>query len=413
MERHYPCIGVVADDLPGAIIAGAALRRSGLRVVVVSGDSEGRAWPSQADAVVVSAGSREVAAGAVATTPQRGEDLVSSYVRRLRVELHCKRIEVRVDAALRRDYSPEVEAALLAAKLADPVVLAVVAMPSAGRLTRQGRQTAFVADGDEYEILVARHIFGDLGAHVVSEDVVESGADAVVEDVEAGLARTRRFVIDATREEHLATIAAAALVLETRYELLTVSSGAWLSYFPGAASAFVLVAVGLPTPPTERQLKALMDCRECRLLTVRQAMQLAISSPDELSDRLAGAEVVVLLAESDEDHSPPHTDAERLAAAERVAEAVEGLLFAAQRSGVRCNGVLGVGAFTTARLVRTLGGTTVVPTGDSDPHTPTCVIATGAWTGLKVVAKGGLIGGPGTLVDLVALMAGESHQAAP
>ena len=310
MDRHYPCIGVVADDLPGAIIAGAALRKSGLRVVVVS--EQERDWPSQADAVVVSAGSREVAAG-VRSSPLRSEELISSYVRRLRSELRCRRVALRIDAALRRDFTADVTAALQAARLSDPVTLAVMAMPRAGRITVNGRQTAFIADGEERERLVSRHVFGDLGAHVVCEATISRGAGAITDEIEAGLARTRRFVLDSSREPHLLAIANAAATLELRYDLLTVSSGSWLSYFPGEAtgSAFVLVAIGLPTPPSDKQIKALVDESNCRLLTVDQAMHLAMGSSVELLTEVANADVIAIFVPGDEG-STSYTDPARI-----------------------------------------------------------------------------------------------------
>lgn len=399
MDRHYPCIGVVADDLPGAIIAGAALRKSGLRVVVVS--EQERDWPSQADAVVVSAGSREVAAG-VRSSPLRSEELISSYVRRLRSELRCRRVALRIDAALRRDFTADVTAALQAARLSDPVTLAVMAMPRAGRITVNGRQTAFIADGEERERLVSRHVFGDLGAHVVCEATISRGAGAITDEIEAGLARTRRFVLDSSREPHLLAIANAAATLELRYDLLTVSSGSWLSYFPGEAtgSAFVLVAIGLPTPPSDKQIKALVDESNCRLLTVDQAMHLAMGSSVELLTEVANADVIAIFVPGDEG-STSYTDPARIAAADRVAAAVECVLLTTQRHGRRCEGLVGVGAFTAARVMRALGASVIVPTDDSEPHAPTGVIASGDWIGLTVAVKGGLIGGPNALVDLV------------
>lgn len=153
------------------------------------------------------------------------------------------------------------------------------------------------------------------------------------------------------------------------------------------------------------QLLELLADTDAHLLTVAQAIHLALQSAEEFQRELGEARVIVIKAspEGIEDGASP-SDHDRIAAAESVAGAVEVVMATAQRAGFRCQGVVGVGAFTIARVVKALGGITILPTADTDPHIPIASIATGDWAGLKVAMKGGLIGGRRALLDLISVL---------
>lgn len=404
-HHQFPCIGVIADDLTGATVAGSALSAAGLRTVVVSqqdwpapGESspETRAdWPAGAEALVVNVGSREVAIDprlSLSTVPE----LVASAVRRLRV-LRCPRIELRVDGALRRDYSSDVDAAVSAARLNNPLVLAVPAYPSAGRWTSGGRQVIVVPGAAERDVLVSSRLFGEHQSQVVTEATVAAGPDAIAELVSTASDVTRHFVVDAKNEAHLRDAALAAAILESEFDLLTVSSGGWLRYHPAAASSggFVLMAMGLPTPPNETQLRQVLDTCHSRLMLVDEAVGLAMD-PAALARCASEVDVMIIKATG-----YAETDSNRLIAAQLVADAVQAVLVTTHRYGIRCRGIIGAGAFTAARVAVALGATNILPTNQTAPAVPIGILSGGAWSGLPIAAKGGLVGGASALVEIV------------
>jgi uncharacterized protein YgbK (DUF1537 family) len=251
-------------------------------------------------------------------------------------------------------------------------------------------------------------LYGGAAFHVVPVGVIERGPEAFVAEIEIACRDVRNFVVDATSDQHLAQAAAAVHMLESNHDVLTISSGAWLSHYPWSARKrrVVVVAIGLPTATTERQLEELLRrTTTAHLMTVRQAMHLAVKSSADFQAELNEAEVLIVKASPDEEgFVPPHTDGDRIVAGDAVARAVDALLATAQRFGYCCDGVVVTGAYTAASVIRSLGGSAVLPTDDTPAHTPAACIVSGDWTGLRVVTKGGLVGGPETLFDLVAAL---------
>ena len=391
MSRHgFPCIGVIADDLAGATVAATALASAGVRTVVVSqewptpGDQPTGAqpdWPAAAEALVVNIGSRELAIDgrlSVNTVPE----LVGSAARRLRT-LRCSRIELRVDGALRRDYSADLDAALVGARLSNPLVLAVPAYPSAGRWTSGGHQIVVVPGSEEQDILVSDRLFAGHSSAVIAETTVVSGPEAIAACVRAQSQAARRFVVDAKNEVHLRHAAGAAAILEAEFGLMTVSSGGWLPYHPASLQppGFILVAMGLPTTPNEIQLQELLAHSRSRLMLVEEAVQLSVN-PEAFLRCAGDAEVIIVKAAGD-----PVTDATRLVAAQRVADAVQAILAASQRDGVRCHGVIGAGAFTAARVAVALGGANILPMMQTEPAIPIGVLSGGSGRGCHSLSK--------------------------
>jgi uncharacterized protein YgbK (DUF1537 family) len=390
-RSSFPCIGVVADDLPGAALAGTRLRIAGHRTVVVS---MGQDWPETPEAIVVNVATRERAASGEPTVPS-STDRVRNAVRQMQRDLACQRYELRVDAALRRDYSDELKALIEGTELVDPLVLAVPAYPSAGRLTRDGRQVALVAKGEAHEVEVASVLFRDQSAATISLTVVREGSAAVVEAVLAQAETQRHFVCDATQEDDLRVLADAAAVLERDHDVVTVSSGAWLRFHPAYEARPTFVAMGLPTEPNEEQLRELLLGDRVRLLLTRQAEQLAV---DEVEFRrcMQVADTIVVKAEGE-----ATDDRARLRAAGDVAIAVEMLLVLSRRVGAGCRGIVGTGAYTASRLADKLKAGVISPLTEVAPACPVGYLAGGPWTGLPIVMKGGLVGGSSALTEIV------------
>ena len=234
-------IGVIADDLTGALGSAARLRRGGLEPVVVWRPED---LPDAFNprAVVVDMRTRDSPAGPRATARE--------WAQRLR-ERGCARYEQRIDSTLRGEPAEELAGLLEGADLQDALVVAVPAWPDAGRVCVGGRQRA---RGTGREVEVAPALFGGAPAEVVRPE-------ALAERVRAGA--TRRFVVDGESDEDLR--AAAHAVDGLREAVVTASPGGWLQYHPIAARAgaeFVLVVLSSNTELNHRQLAALWAARD-------------------------------------------------------------------------------------------------------------------------------------------------------
>jgi uncharacterized protein YgbK (DUF1537 family) len=351
-------IGVLADDLTGALGSAARLRRGGLEPVVVWRPED---LPDAFDprAVVVDMRTRDSPAGPRATARE--------WAQRLR-ERGCARYEQRIDSTLRGEPAEELAGLLEGAQLSDAVVVAVPAWPDAGRACVGGSQRA---RGTTREIEVAPALFGTEPAEVV-------GPQALAERVRAGA--VRRFVVDGERDEDLRAAADAVDVLEV--PVVTMSPGGWLQWHPVAArrgGEFVLVVLSSNTALNHRQLDAL-----------RESGAIA-DTPEE-----GGTVLIETIADSSPDDTrrdPRHADDAATAAAALLADAHE--------RGLRCRGVVASGGHLASLLIDALGAHRLSVSGEVAPLCARGMIAGGAWSGLPVVTKGGLVGDDDTLSALV------------
>src|SRR3954466_6765934 len=289
-------IGVLADDLTGALGSAARLSRGGLEPVVVW-RPEDLPDAFRPRAVVVDMRTRDSAAGPRATA--------AAWAQRLH-ERGCGRYEQRIDSTLRGAPAEELGGLLEGARLEDAVVVAVPAWPDAGRVCVGGRQRA---RGTTREIDVAPALFGAAPAEVVRPH-------ALAERVRAGA--VRRFVIDGERDEDLRAAAEAVGALPE--PVVNPSPGAWLQYHPVAAepgAAFVLVVLSSNTALNHRQLDALRDAGPIA------------ESPGEGGTVLL--ETISRSQPDDEHRDPRHAD--------EAATAAAALLANAQERGARCRGV--------------------------------------------------------------------------
>jgi D-threonate/D-erythronate kinase len=152
-------IGVLADDLTGALASAARLKKRGLLPAIHWRLDGG---PPGTDAVVIDMRTRD-----------RGVDpraQARHWAGRLR-ELGCQRFELRTDSTFRGNPAAELDGLIEGAGFADPLVLAVPAFPDAGRITVGGRQ--LVRGGTEHD--VARLLFGDRPASAIGRSEVEAG----------------------------------------------------------------------------------------------------------------------------------------------------------------------------------------------------------------------------------------------
>jgi D-threonate/D-erythronate kinase len=338
-------IGVLADDLTGALASAARLKAGGLDTVVV--------WrPEDLDAappgVVVDMRTRDAPRGPRATA--------AAWARRLR-ELGCVRFEQRIDSTLRG--APAEELAGLLEVLGDSTVVAVPAWPAAGRACVGGVQRG---------VEIAPALFGDAAAEVVRPEALRARV----------LAGVRRLVVDGESE---ADLLAAAEALDG-LDVVTASPGAWLRYHPRSRGEFVLVVLGSNTELNHRQLARLRERRD-----------VAVAGTDGGSARTVVVETILDSMPDDLRRDPRRVD--------RAADEAAALLEAAHARGERCRGVVASGGHMASRLVDALGARSLDALGEVAPLCPRGTVAGGAWSGLAIVTKGGLVGEDGTLAALV------------
>jgi len=342
-------IGVLADDLTGALGSAARLKAGGLDPVVVWRPEDLREPPR---AAVIDMRTRDAPLGPRATAARWAEMLR---------ELGCERFEQRMDSTLRGAPGEELSGLLEGAGKADATVVAVPAFPDAGRVCAGGIQAG---------VDVAERLFaGD--AQVVRPEALRSA-------IEAGAGR---LVVDGENERDLLLAAEAVDGLD----VVTVSSGGWLKYHPRARGEFVLVVLGSNTGLNHRQLERL-----------RGRGDVAISADAHAAGQGARTRVVqtILGAEPDDLRRDPQL-------ADRAADEAAALLEIAHARGERCRGLVASGGHMASRLVDALGAQRLAVSGEVAPLCPRGTVAGGPWSGLSVITKGGLIGDDHTLATLV------------
>lgn len=378
-------VGVLADDLTGALASAALLCEAGLTAVV---QWRQHAPPVRATALVADMRTRDYG-----TDPGRRAASWAAHPRSLR----CRRIELRTDSTLRGAPAAELAGVLAGAGLDDPWVLAVPAFPSAGRTVRNGELHAPDVDPPLVAVPVAPLLFDQPHrAGLLPAATVERGAASVLAAMR--VAGTTRFVADATAEAHLCTLAEAAeaLVGEGGRGLLTVSPGAWLRHRrPVLPHRYPLVVLSSATRTNAEALTALRRARPATVLHAREVL-VGESTVDWSAVRREGAVVVV------ETISRPAADAaEAWLLSTLAARAAGQLLDDGVSHDVVCGGVVVGGGATGSALMDSLGAGRLVAEGEIAPLCPHARIADGEWAGLPVITKGGLVGGPDTLTRLV------------
>lgn len=212
-------IGVLADDLTGALGSAARLRAGGLDPVVVW-KSEDLPRELRPRAAVVDMRTRDSPAGPRATA--------AAWAERLR-KMECSRFEVRIDATLGGSPAEELAGLLEGADRRDAVVIAVPAWPDAGHVCVDG-----VIDGV------------DVAAALFEEPAEVVRPEALAARVAAG---ATRLVVDGEGEADLRAAAVAVDRLEADHTIVTASPGAWLRHHPVSArprKGFALVVGTAP-----------------------------------------------------------------------------------------------------------------------------------------------------------------------
>ena len=326
---------VVADDLTGANATAADFASAGLRAATASAATRAEvvtSMVSRFDVVVATTDSRH-------SPPEEAATLVRAVVRAgWPARLVCN----RVDTTLRGNVGATTEAvveevrALTGSRV---VVLCAPAHPAAGRHTIGGTQllegrrleeTEVARDArtpmrtsDVREILRQQT---DLTVHLVSMATVTGPPAELAGDIRAALdAGADVLVADATTEEHLDRIAAAAVAASEGLDLV------WVTSDPGPSSVAMARALGLAgraqgspllvvsgsaTELTRKQLQQLVAERAAVVHRVPTLPESAVPDVDAATTVLgealarAAADDVVVFATAVEDADVRPTTAE-------------------------------------------------------------------------------------------------------
>jgi uncharacterized protein YgbK (DUF1537 family) len=413
-----PALGCIADDYTGGTDVAAALRRAGLRTVLLFGEPDEMQQLPGCDAVVVALKSRTVpAAEAVAVSLRVFRRLVAWGVRQTYFK-YCSTF----DSTDEGNIGPVTDALLDAVRAdtgAAPMTLICPASPEHRRTTYLGHH--FVGDVLLSESSMRHHPLTPMTdpnlVRVLSRqtphrvglldlNTVRSGPAAVTERLALLEAEgVRHVVVDATVDTDLDVVATAAAPLRV------LTGGAGLARAAGA----VAVAGTSPTA-AHRDLPAgpgLVLAGSCSAATVEQLAQATarfsahrldpVATPDP-ADLLAtatdwlkahlGAGPVVIYSSA----GPDQRAAARAAMGPDVADHLERTLGQLARTavGLGVRRIVVAGGETSGAVVSALGVRTVVVTAEEDRGVPWCVTADEPELGLLL--KSGNFGRPDLLV---------------
>jgi D-threonate/D-erythronate kinase len=394
-----PVIGVLADDLTGAMAAAAILRQRGIPTTVQWEEITAES----ADAVVVNMATRELHAPRFLRKRRTGP---RSSARRFAEELRqlgCRRVSLRVDSMLHGHAADELDGILDIYADVEPVVYAVPAWPAAKRITQRDRQIWFNADGSDGEADLRQSLIGGRRLATIDAPKIAAELDATIawldEQIAAG---TRSFIGSAATDEHLRQHALIASALEDKgFAIVTASSGAWLRHFPitePRRAEFTLLGLVSSSPITRNQLEHLVEMRPATVvLSAAEAIDRCLGQDDELRNLFARAEVIAVC-----DFDDVRDIHDGLSAAEQTADALRAILEAARRVGVVCRGIVASGGYTVWKICEELAESrTIEPVRMVTPLCALGRISGGSWSGLTIVSKGGWTGDEETLVELV------------
>ena len=410
---------VVADDLTGANATAAGFAAVGLRSATASAAARVEVvagMVSRFDVVVATTDSRHA-------PPEAAAARVRAVVRAgWPARLVCNRI----DTTLRGNIGATTEAVVSEVRTlagSRVVALCAPAHPAAGRHTIGGTQLLDGRRLEETEVAKdARtpmrtsdvvEILGqqtDLTAHLVPMATVTGRPATLVAEIRAALERGVDLVVaDATTEEHLDRIAAAAVAASEGLDLV------WVTSDPGPGSvalaralgldrtargAPLLVVSGSATELTRKQLQQLADERGATVYRVPSLEGSAVPDLDAASavlDRAladAGPDDIVVFATVVDDADVRPTTAED-------ADRIPRELAAAVRRTMathRVDGLFTTGGDVTAAVLAELGSHGLEISGEVVPLAVAGTVVGGPWDGLDVVTKGGLVGDVGTTV---------------
>lgn len=426
-----PAIGCIADDYTGGTDVAAALRRAGLRTVLLFGEPEPGQELPPCDAVVVALKSRTIPVADAVAVSLRVQRRFTDWQVRQTYFKYCSTF----DSTDEGNIGPVTDA-LLDAVHDDPataMTLICPASPEHGRTTYRGH--LFVGDVLLSESSMRHHpltpmtdsnlvrVLARQTPHrvgLLDLDVVRAGSHAVAARLaELSEHGVRHVVVDATCDDDLDTVAVAARSLPV------LTGGAGLGRAAGAAALRTASgAAALRTSAgVERAAHAdlpagprLVLAGSCSAATLEQVAHASAQFPSHRLDPAATPDPAELLAQATEwleahlgagpamifsSAGPQQRAAARAAMGPDIADVLERTLgrlarFAVDR-GVRR--VVVAGGETSGAVVSALGVRTVLVTAEEDRGVPWCVTTT--TPELALLLKSGNFGRPDLLVRAV------------
>lgn len=417
---------VVADDLTGAHASAESLRGpAGAVSVVVSSavtDAQRDAVADLATVVVCSTGTRSAA-------PEPAAEAVRAAVRRW---WPAALVSKRIDSTLRGPIGAELgalvrELAVLSGRRV--LALACPAHPAAGRSTLAGRQhlhgvpldasagsRAEIEPLDRSGVLPSLTAGGGLRGAEVHLATVRADAARLGKAVDAALDDGLDLVVlDGETVDDVERVARCArrLIAERPDVLVvTVDPGPLTAHVhrlvettPAAPAAPILAVVGSASDLTRRQLARLARSRPVRPVPVvagpaagGAALRAAGDVVDELTAAAAAATpgtvlVLTSLTTGGDGRLDPAISRHVPAVLGEVVQ-----LFLASRPVA---GLVLTGGDVAAGVLARLGASGVRPAAEVEPLAVRGVVVGGAWSGLPIVTKGGLVGGEETLLNCV------------
>jgi uncharacterized protein YgbK (DUF1537 family) len=395
-------IGIVADDLTGAMDSGLPFHGLGLRTRVhLSPDRVG-----EEGVAVLDTESRE-------SSPSEAYARVWQAARRLRGRTLYKKI----DSTLRGNLGQELDAVLDALTLRRALV--TPAFPAAGRTVASGqllvgelplRQTDFREDplcpaDDHIPTLLRAQTRRSVGQ--VGVEAMGAGTVSLLDEVRCR--PEQLLVIDASSDAHLAAVAGAAAALgegclscgsaglagalaEAMQEPVSPQRPRTRHARPGP----VLVVAGSRRQATQRQVdRALADLNATRLQIVPEAPTSSAERAREAACGHLGRGWHVILAAAPEPYLPGLDQQ----LARTLGEVAAAVVLSQPLAGL----VLTGGATATA-VCRALGIDSLEIEAELAPGIPAGRVVGGRWAGLGVVTKAGGFGREDVLVQAIAYL---------
>lgn len=413
---------LIADDLTGADNTAVLLAKRGIAATVVT--SAAPAFPATCQAVVIDTDSRYIA-------PENARRRVRDAAR-WALDNGARILCDRVDNLLRGNIGSEI-AGVLDASTPDAVAVVAPAFPalrravSKGRLLVEGRpvnENAIAANDPFAPVRHAR--IADIVAEQWNGAIAEiaiaaviAGEEALADAIErAAKGGARAVVVDAETDAHLETVARAMTRLAR--PAVPVDPGPLSAAYvrlrggtdaprrdtgPGPTGKKIVVAVGSVTELSRRQVAHLIAARKLgpvrlsarALLDGGKARAAVIAGAvAECRARLGATDVVLLTTQPADgaaiaidalaamEGSSPHALSKRIS---------DGLADAALQTIESCRGAFVSGGDVTASLFKLSGAKAIDVFGDVIPLTAHVRFSGGRLDGLRLVTKGGSIGG--------------------
>lgn len=389
-------LGIIADDLTGALDTGVQFSKWGLESLVALVDPQ-----PEAPCVVINTNSRALPRDAAAEQVRRA-------VRLLRGRLVYKKI----DSTLRGNIGSELWAAI--EELQIPKAVIAPAFPANGRTTEAGRvfvrgvpleHTGFARDPRNAisESHVPTLLRSELGEEVASLglNVVEQGWHVLHEAIASSSQRI--VVVDAATQEHLTSIGRAVVQAGGRW--LPVGSAGLAEALPPAlglhksndrlahsarADGPVLVLAGSRNDVCAAQLREAIAVLDWPVIEPETQRLVEAAEREGEIARVAAA-AGRLLSQGRSGIVTTCFAGVIAGASESIAEAM-GLIALRVAEGHRLGGLFLTGGDIAFQVCRALSAKALHPIDEVVPGLPASELRGGKWDGLRIVTKAGGFG---------------------